>query len=58
MENALTVQMHEVGRIAALSIELYGLPTKTETQTFCLTRATSDTITNAKVQVHAIGRWK
>lgn len=46
------------GSSAALSIEPYGLPTKTDTQTFCLTRASADTITNAKVQVHAIGRWK
>lgn len=46
------------GSEATLSIEPYGLPSKTETQTFCLTRAAADTITNAKVQVHAIGRWK
>lgn len=46
------------GSEATLSIEPYGLPSKTETQTFCLTRAAAATITNAKVQVHAIGRWK
>lgn len=46
------------GSEAALSIESFGLPSKTETQTFCLTRAAAATITNAKVQVHAIGRWK
>lgn len=46
------------GSEATLSIEPFGLPSKTETQTFCLTRAAAATITNAKVQVHAIGRWK
>lgn len=46
------------GSEAALSIESFGLPSKTETQTFCLTRAAAATIANAKVQVHAIGRWK
>ena len=46
------------GSEATLSIEPFGLPSKTETQTFCLTRAAAATITSAKVQVHAIGRWK
>lgn len=46
------------GSEATLSIEPFGLPSKTETQTFCLTRAAAATIANAKVQVHAIGRWK
>ena len=46
------------GSEATLSIEPLGLPSKTETQTFCLTRAAAATIANAKVQVHAIGRWK
>ena len=46
------------GSEATLSIEPFGLPSKTETQTFCLTRAAAATITNAEVQVHAIGRWK
>lgn len=45
------------GSSAALSIEPYGLPTKAETQTFCLTRAAAATITNARVLVHAIGKW-
>lgn len=46
------------GSEATLSIEPFGLPSKSETQTFCLTRAAASTIANAKVQVHAIGRWK
>ena len=46
------------GSEATLSIEPFGLPSKSETQTFCLTRAAAATIANAKVQVHAIGRWK
>lgn len=46
------------GSEATLSIEPFGFPSKTETQTFCLTRAAAATITSAKVQVHAIGRWK
>ena len=46
------------GSLAVLSIELLGLPSNSETQTFYLTRATAGTIINVKVQVHAIGRWK
>lgn len=46
------------GSLAVLSIELLGLPSNSETQTFYLTRATTGTIINVKVQVHAIGHWK
>lgn len=46
------------GSSAALSIELYGLPTKTETQTFCLTRAAAGTIANAKVLAYVVGEWQ
>ena len=46
------------GSLAVLSIELLGLPSNSETQTFYLTRATAGTIINVKIQAHAIGRWK
>lgn len=45
------------GSEAALSIESFGLPSKTETQTFCLTRAAAGTITNAKVLAYVVGEW-
>ena len=43
---------------AVLSIEILGPTSSSETQTFYLTRAEAGTIYGAKVQVHAIGRWK
>ena len=46
------------GSLAVLSIELLGLPSNSETQTFYLTRATAGTIINVKIQAHTIGRWK
>ena len=46
------------GSLAVLSIELLGLPSESETQTFYLTRATAGTIINVKIQAHTIGRWK
>ena len=46
------------GSSAALSIEVYGLPSKTETQTFCLTRAEAGTIANARVLAYAVGEWQ
>ena len=46
------------GSEAALSIEIDSEPTASQTQRFYFTRGSSGTITNAKVQVHAIGRWK
>ena len=45
------------GSEAALSIESFGLPSKTETQTFCLTRAAAGTISNAKVLAYVVGEW-
>lgn len=45
------------GSEAALSIESFGLPSKTETQTFCLTRAAAGTIANAKVLAYVVGEW-
>lgn len=46
------------GSEAALSIEIDSEPTASQTQRFYFTRGSSATITSAKVQVHAIGRWK
>lgn len=46
------------GSEAALSMEIDSEPTASQTQRFYFTRGSSATITNAKVQVHAIGRWK
>lgn len=46
------------GSEAALSIEIDSEPTASQTQRFYFTRGSSGTITSAKVQVHAIGRWK
>ena len=45
------------GSEATLSIEPFGLPSKTETQTFCLTRAAAGTIANAKVLAYVVGEW-
>lgn len=46
------------GSEATLSIEPFGLPSKTETQTFCLTRAEAGTIANAKVLAYVVGEWQ
>ena len=46
------------GSEAALSIEIDSEPTASQTQRFYFTRGASATITSAKVQIHAIGRWK
>ena len=46
------------GSEAALSIEIDSEPTASQTQRFYFTRGSSGTITSAKVQIHAIGRWK
>lgn len=46
------------GSEAALSIEIDSEPTASQTQRFYFTRGSSATITSAKVQIHAIGRWK
>ena len=46
------------GSEATLSIEPFGLPSKTETQTFCLTRAAAGTISNAIVLAYVVGEWK
>lgn len=46
------------GSEAALSIEIDSEPTASKTQRFYFTRGSSGTITIAKVQFHAIGRWK
>ena len=46
------------GSEAALSMEIDSEPTASQTQRFYFTRGTSATIASAKVQIHAIGRWK
>ena len=46
------------GSEAALSMEIDSEPTASQTQRFYFTRGSSATIASAKVQVHAIGRWK
>lgn len=46
------------GSDAALSIKIDSEPTASQTQRFYFTRGSSATIAIAKVQVHAIGRWK
>lgn len=46
------------GNEAALSMEIDSDPSASQTQRFYFTRGSSGTIKSAKVQVHAIGRWK
>ena len=46
------------GSEAALSMEIDSEPTASQTQRFYFTRGSSGTITSAKVQAHAVGRWK